>query len=90
MILQILSDGAISANWVMAGIMTICAILLMRMLNRMDKRADAHAEQLDEHATVLATHSEKHRAHEKDIESLGEQNSKLADQIVSKIRAMNK
>lgn len=68
LIIQILSDGAVSANWVMAAVMSVCAILLLRMLNRMEKRADSHGDALKNHGEKLANHSTRLDGHDDDID----------------------
>lgn len=52
----IMQDGAISANWVMTIILGLLAFLLIRMLNKMDKRADSHSTDLKAHNAKIIEH----------------------------------
>lgn len=47
MILQILTDTGISANWVMAGAVSLACFLLWRILSRMEAKLDAHEIQIN-------------------------------------------
>lgn len=60
MILQILSDGAISAQWVMVIVVTLCGILLLRILNRIEKRQDLTDDKLEQLGNVVVRHAERH------------------------------
>lgn len=46
MILQLLQDTTFSANWFIAGILTILTFLLIRILNKIEKKQEDHEERL--------------------------------------------
>jgi large-conductance mechanosensitive channel len=46
MISQLTVDTSISANWVMVVILTIVAFLLVRILNRIEKKQEEHDERI--------------------------------------------
>lgn len=52
MISQIL-NGTIDPNWVMVCILGITAFLLIRILNRIDSKLDAHDEKIQNHEVRL-------------------------------------
>lgn len=70
MILQILSDGAISANWVMVIVVTICGFLLLRILNRIEKRQDQTDIKLNEYGQIIVRHEERHEGHDDKLDKI--------------------
>lgn len=42
MILQLTTDTTLSANWVIAGVLMVLAFLLVRILNRIEKKQEEH------------------------------------------------
>lgn len=67
MILQILSDGAVSAQWILVIVVTLCGVLLFRVLNRIEKKQDAHDIKLDEYGKILVRHDERHDGHDEKL-----------------------
>lgn len=70
MILQILSDGAVSANWVMVGIGTVTIGLLVRILNRIEKKQEQTDIKLNEYGQILVRHEERHDGHDDKLRTM--------------------
>ena len=93
MILQILSDGAISANWVMVIVVTICGFLLLRILNRIEKRQDQTDIKLNEYGQIIVRHEERHEGHDDKLNKIERASeefkniNKNLELLVSKMRA---
>lgn len=47
-------NGTIDPNWVMAITMIVLGFLLTRILNRMEKKMEAHDEKISEHGERIA------------------------------------
>lgn len=47
-------NGTIDPNWIIAGAITITLFLLVRILNRIEKRLEIHDNTLQEHGKELA------------------------------------
>jgi hypothetical protein len=58
MITQI-TNGTIDPNWVMVCIMGVAVYLLVRILNRTDKKLDDHDEKIAEHETRITVIEKK-------------------------------
>lgn len=89
----LLSDSGISANWVMAGLLTILLIVMKRSADaaeRREKKIDDMLEkqqlQLNNHELLLARHGERLDGLDDDI---GNKNMKIYNQIMSKIGALD-
>lgn len=93
MILQILSDGAISANWVMVIVVTICGFLLLRILNRIEKRQDQTDDKVEKLGNVVVRHEERHDGHDDKLKAIERASdefksiNKNIELIMSKLRA---
>lgn len=68
--IQILSDGAVSANWAIAIVIAICGVLLTRVLNRLESRQDAHGKRLDDHAEKIVEHTVRLDNHDKQLDNV--------------------
>lgn len=62
-ILQIL-NGTIDPGWVISVLMGICIFLLVRVLNRIEKRLEVHDVKLEEHGKKFAALEAMKRAKE--------------------------
>jgi uncharacterized protein YoxC len=47
-------NGTIDPNWVMAITLAVVGVLLVRILNRLEKKVDNHDEKLAEHSQKIA------------------------------------
>jgi uncharacterized membrane protein len=54
MIAQLVVDTTISANWVIAAILMVLAFLLVRILNRIETKLEAHETKISEQETEIA------------------------------------
>lgn len=79
-------NGMISPGWVLSGIVGIFTVVLWRMLTTMQSEIKDNTAQLGKHQTKIEVHEERLNKIDDD---LGEQNSKLAEEIVAKIRLLN-
>ena len=81
MILQILSDGTISASWLFGSIITILllvlAFMLKRNLERIESIIERHEEHINKHATSIEVLKYSHS------DSL-----RLSNQILDKLKAI--
>jgi len=59
MILQLVTDTTISANWVLTGAVSITCFLLARILFRLEKKQEAHELKLEEHSKDIAVLKER-------------------------------
>lgn len=80
-------SGGISPSWVLTGVVTIMLILLWRMLVTMQKEIKENSESIHLLNTKVSNHEEKHENHEKEFTKIESQSSKLADEIIFKLRA---
>lgn len=78
--------GAISPGWVLSGIIGVFTVVLWRMLTTMQNEIKENTVQLGKHQTKIEVHEERLNTID---ENIGEQNSKLAEEIVAKIRLLN-
>ncbi len=81
MILQILSDGTISASWLFGSIITILLLVLGFMLKR-------NLERIEQ---IIAKHEDYINKHDTSIEVLKYSHSdsvRLANQILDKLKAI--
>jgi hypothetical protein len=92
----IISNG-INPSWVLTGVVTIMVILLWRMLTTMQKEIKENADNIGKLSIVVGSHQTKHDSHEKKIdyhdeefEKIRDSNSRLADEIVMKLRMSSK
>jgi energy-converting hydrogenase Eha subunit H len=49
-----ISNGSIDPNWVMVCLMAVVSFLLIRILNKMDKKLDAHDAKLEDHEVRIS------------------------------------
>jgi energy-converting hydrogenase Eha subunit H len=49
-----ISNGTIDPNWVMVCLMAVVSFLLIRILNKMDKKLDAHDAKLEDHEVRIS------------------------------------
>jgi hypothetical protein len=54
MFLQLMSDTTISANWVIAGAVSIAVFLLWRILSKMERKLETHDTEINEVKTDVA------------------------------------
>ena len=47
-------NGTIDPNWVIACILALAVFLLVRILNRIEKKQEAHDEKLSDHGERIA------------------------------------
>jgi len=86
--------NSINPGWVLTGVMSIMVFLLWRMLVTMQEEIKHTATRVNDHDVVLGEHHLKHEAHTKEIDQHSEElriltneRSKLADDIIAKLRA---
>jgi|APGre2960657404_1045060.scaffolds.fasta_scaffold423391_2 hypothetical protein len=88
MILQIL-NGAISASWVLAGVVSMMCFLLWRMLSTMQSDIKTLTEIINRHDKLLDIHAEKLEYQDQAYRSIVGKNEKLAEEIIVKLRIAN-
>lgn len=49
-----ITNGSIDPNWVMVCLMAVVSFLLIRILNKMDKKLDAHDAKLEDHEVRIS------------------------------------
>lgn len=49
-----ITNGTIDPNWVLVCIMAVCSFLLIRILNRIEKKLDLHDAKLEDHEVRLS------------------------------------
>lgn len=54
-----ITNNTIDPNWVMVCLMTVVSFLLIRILNRIDKKIDAHDARLEDHEVRISVIEEK-------------------------------
>jgi hypothetical protein len=54
MMLQLIADTSISANWTIAAILGVTAVLLMRILNRIENKLENHETRIQASETDIA------------------------------------
>jgi hypothetical protein len=52
-------NGSIDPNWVMAIILGVTAFLLVRILNRIEKRQEVHEDKLNNHEVRITVMEKK-------------------------------
>ena len=89
----ITAAGSINPNWVLTGAVIIMITLLWRMLQTMQKEIKDNSNSIATLNQVVGEHHIKHESHEKALDEhdaefhrLRDSNSKLADDIVMKLR----
>ena len=88
MILQIL-NGAISASWVLAGVVSMMCFLLWRMLSTIQSDINTLTEIINLHDKLLDIHAEKLEYQDQAYRSIVGKNEKLAEEIIVKLRIAN-
>ena len=88
MMLQIL-NGAISASWVLAGVVSMMCFLLWRMLSTMQSDIKTLTEIINRHDKLLDLHAEKLDHQEEQYKSIVTRNEQLAEQIIMKLKIAN-
>jgi len=85
--------GGINPSWVLTGAVIIMITLLWRMLQTMQKEIKDNSISIANLNTVVSEHHIKHDAHVKALDEhdaefhrIRDSNSKLADEIVVKLR----
>ena len=88
MMLQIL-NGAISASWVLAGVVSTMCFLLWRMLATMQSDIRTLTEIINRHDKLLDIHAAKLDMQEHAYKEIVSKNEQLAEQIIVKLRIAN-
>jgi len=79
-------NGSFNPNWVFSGIVTILCLLVWRMLTKMEKNVEKHAEKLEIHHTAIQLHEQKLEDHENDLKTHRETTRELAEEVVRKMQ----